>query len=581
METDVLIVGSGPAGLSTALNLAAYGIRPTLITKHPGAAPTPRAHVTNQRTFEIFRDLGIEAETLAQATSYTRMPNILFTRTLAGQEFGRIRFADNDPKHFRNYLESSPGIIADLPQSRLEPILLNHALSRGARICFQTEYLASVQDEEGVTATVRDRHTGEERAIRSRYLVGADGGRSRVAAELKLPFTGESAIAYSANIVFEADLSQYVEQRPGFLYFVMRTASDPGGAGLGILRAVRPWDEWVLTKNFIFSREEAELTEEQALELVRSHLGNATIPVRITAIDPWELNSLYATRYSDRRVFCVGDAVHRHGPANGLGSNTAIQDGYNLAWKLALVLGGKAGAPLLDTYDAERVPVGKQAVKRSTESLWDYLPIMEALTPPDGEDTNAFLAANTPDGAARRAELRRALAAKNRDFNCHGIEMNQRYRSGAVLPDSPAEPARVAPGDPVDAELFYVPTTEAGARIPHAWLERDRKPVSTLDLAGKGRFCLLTGPGGEAWSTAARAASERFGVEVASFAIGLGCLVEDPYGEWAELREVRESGCLLLRPDAHVAWRAAEAPLTEAEATQAVMEALRRILAVP
>ena len=584
METDVLIVGSGPAGLSTALNLTTYGICPTLITKHPSVAPTPRAHVTNQRTFEVFRDLGLEAETLAQAVPYTAMPNILFTRTLAGQEFGRLRFAGNDPKHFRNYCESSPSIIADLPQSRLEPILLAHALRRGARICFETEYLGSVQDEAGVTAAVRDRATGEERTIRSRYLVGADGGRSRIAAELKLPFTGEAAIAYSANIVFEADLSQYVEHRPGFLYFVMRTASDPGGAGLGILRTVRPWSEWVLTKNFIFSPEEAELTEEQAHELVSSHLGDATVPVRVTAIDPWELNSLYATRYSDRRIFCMGDAVHRHGPANGLGSNTAIQDGYNLAWKLAFVLQGKAGPALLETYDAERVPVGEQVVKRATASLWDYLPIMEAFAAPDGDHAEgsgaelAFMSASTPEGGARRKQLREALLAKDHDFNCHGVEMNQRYRSGAILDDPPAAPDRASPGDPVDPELFYAPTTEPGARVPHAWLDQDRKPVSTLDLAGKGRFCLFTGPGGEVWQAAAPSAAQALGMEIACFAIGLGCPVEDPYGAWEELRQVEESGCLLLRPDAHVAWRAAAAPPLEGEATRMLVEALQQIL---
>ena len=587
METDVLIVGSGPAGLSTALNLTTYGIRPTLLTKYPGVAPTPRAHVTNQRTFEVFRDLGIEEETLAQAVPYTEMPNILFTRTLAGQEFGRLRFAGNDPRYFKNYCESSPSIIADLPQSRLEPILLAHALARGAHICFETEYLASVQDDTGVTTTIRDRATGEQRTVRSRYLVGADGARSRIAAELKLPFVGDAAMAYSANILFEADLSRYVEHRPGFLYFVMRAASDPGGAGMGILRAIRPWKQWLLMKNFIATREEAELTEAQAMELVRSHLGDPDLPVRITAVDPWELNSLYATRYSDRRVFCMGDAVHRHAPANGLGSNTAIQDGYNLAWKLALVLQGKAGAGLLDTYDAERVPVGEQVVKRATQSLWDYLPILEAFAltdapdTPDSEQPGAdfpCMSAATPQAAGRRKQLRAALAAKQYDFNSHGVEMNGRYHSGAVLADLPANGSHTSSGEGVDAELFYIPTTAPGARVPHAWLDQNRKPVSTLDLAGKGRFSLLTGAGGEVWHAAAQASAAQLGLEIACFAIGLGCPVEDPYGDWAALREVEESGCLLLRPDAHVAWRAAAAPPTELEATRAIVEALRQIL---
>lgn len=584
METDVLISGSGPAGLSTAINLTTYGIRPTLITKYRWVAPTPRAHLTNQRTFEIFRDLGIEADALAQAIPYTSMPNLPFCRTLAGQEFARLRLADNDPEHYGNYRASSPCIIADLPQNRLEPILLAHALSRGANILFETEYLASVQDEEGVTATVSDRATGEQRTIRSKYLIGADGGQSRIAAELKLPFVGKAAIASSVNILFEADLSRYVEHRPGVLYFLARTALDLGGAGIGILRTIRPWNEWLLIKSYISGQEEAELTEAKAMELVRSYLEDSTVPIRITSIDPWEQNSLYATRYSDRRIFCVGDAVHRHVPSNGLGSNTAIQDGYNLAWKLALVLQGKAGPSMLYSYDAERVPVGEQVVKRATQSLEEYAPILEILglaNVANPEESVAILdsmSANKPEAATRRKKLREALAAKDYEFNTHGVEMNQRYRSGAVLVDLVAKPGCVPSDKAIDAELFYLPTTSPGARVPHAWLEQDRKPVSTLDLAGKGRFSLLTGTGGEVWAAAANAATDRFGIEVACFAIGLGCQVEDPYGEWAELREVEESGCLLLRPDAHVAWRAHTAPSTEAEATHALMEALKRIL---
>ena len=584
METDVLISGSGPAGLSTAINLTTYGIRPTLITKYRWVAPTPRAHLTNQRTFEIFRDLGMEADALAQAIPYTKMPNLLFSRTLAGQEFGRLRFADNNPDYYGNYRESSPCIFADLPQNRLEPILLAHALSRGANILFETEYLRSVQDDKGVTTTVLDRTTGEQRTIYSKYLVGADGGQSRIAAELKLPFVGEAALAYSANILFEADLSQYVDYRPGALYFFARTAVDPGGAGLGILRAIRPWHEWLLIKSYISGQKEAELTEADALELVRSHLGDTSVPIRITSIDPWEQNSLYATRYSDRRVFCVGDAVHRHVPSNGLGSNTAIQDGYNLAWKLGLVLQGKAGPLLLDSYDAERVPVGEQVVKRATQSLGEYAPILEVLGLADASSPEKSVAildsmsANTPEAAARRKQLRQALASKNHEFNCHGVEMNQRYRSAAILEDPAGKPGRV--GKPIDAELFYIPTTEPGARVPHAWLERDRKPISTLDLAGNGRFSLFTGPGGKVWSAAAFVAANRMGMEVACFAIGLGCPVEDPYGDWAELREIEESGCLLLRPDAHVGWRAHTAPSTEAEAIHHIVEALKQILSI-
>ena len=528
METDVLIIGSGPAGLSTALNLTTHGIHPTLLTRHGWVSPTPRAHLTNQRTFEILRDLGMEAPALAEAIPYaTIMPNEVFCRTLAGQEFGRLRGLGASSENSANRRESSPCMTADLPQNRLEPILLGQALSRGAAIRFGTEYQSHTQDANGVTATVQDLASGEQYAIRARYMIGADGGRSQVAADLKLPFTGEEKIAGSTNILFEADLTRYVQYRPGVLYLVVRTAQDPGGAGLSVVRCVRPWHEWLLIKSFVAAADESELTEELAVQLVQSHIGDMSIPIRITAIDPWDQNRLFATRYSAGRVFCVGDAVHRHVPSNGLGSNTAIQDGYNLAWKLALVLKGKAGASLLESYDTERVPVGEQVVNRATKSIQEYASILAILgvdaTQASAESDhglNDITSANA-ECAVRRQQLREAIAAKRYEFDTHGVEMNQRYQSSAVLPDAlPATPAdgglahqESAPAwlaaNP-DPELHYIPSIAPGARVPHAWVEQDRTALSTLDLAGKGRFSLLTGPGGDSWHVAAQAAAKHF-----------------------------------------------------------------------
>ena len=230
--------------------------------------------------------------------------------------------------------------------------------------------------------------------------------------------------------------------------------------------------------------------------------------------------------------------------------------------------------------------MGEQVVKRATQSLTEYPAILKALglegaaTPEDGVVALESITANTPEAAARRKQLHTALALKHYEFNCQGVEMNQRYRSSAILNDPAAGSSDVVPETSVDAELFYIPSTEPGARVPHAWLEQDRKPVSTLDLAGKGHFSLFTGTGGEVWAAAAQAAKDRLGLEVTCSAIGLGCPVEDPYGTWAELREIEESGCLLLRPDAHVAWRAFTAPRTEAEASHAIVETLKQILSL-
>jgi 2,4-dichlorophenol 6-monooxygenase len=129
-----------------------------------------------------------------------------------------------------------------------------------------------------------------------------------------------------------------------------------------------------------------------------------------------------------------------------------------------------------------------------------------------------------------------------------------------------------------DPELFYHPTTWPGARIPHTWLTRGSDTVSTLDVVGKGRFTLLTGIGGEAWVKAAQSVAEQLGVPIEPFVIGSGRELENLYGDWARVREIADNGCLLVRPDAHIAYRASELPADPTEALQsAVSQLLGRI----
>jgi 2,4-dichlorophenol 6-monooxygenase len=301
----------------------------------------------------------------------------------------------------------------------------------------------------------------------------------------------------------------------------------------------------------------------------------------------WSNNRMWAARYAEGRVFCMGDACHRHPPSNGLGSNTSIQDAYNLAWKLALVLRGKAAPSLLDSYDAERAAVGRQIVTRANQSVDEFGPIFEALGvlgTTDSEQMRANMEVrkeDSPGGAEVREKLRAAIELKNYEFNAHGVELGQRYRSNAVVADGSPEP----PYDR-DPELYYHPTTWPGARLPHVWLEHQGEKlsshdvsakgekVSTHDLAGKGRFTLLTGIGGDRWVDAAAEVSSACGVEIAAYVIGPGREVLDTYDDWARAREVSESGCVLVRPDAHVAWRSQHVVEDPRSALAGVMDRL-------
>ncbi|WP_305784053.1 FAD-dependent oxidoreductase [Symbioplanes lichenis] len=576
LETDVLVIGSGPAGASAALFLATYGVRHLVVTKYRWTANTPRAHITNQRTVEIMRDMGIEREVLAEGTPHELMGDTVFCSSLAGDEIGRVRTWFTHPSREADYLAASPSPNCDLPQTLFEPILIGNAAARGSHIRFDTEYVGLVQDEEGVTVQVRDRLSGHEYAIRARYVIAADGGRSKVAADIGLPMAGQMDLAGSMNIVFHADLSRFVAHRPSVLYWVLQPGATIGGIGLGLIRMVRPWNEWLVTWGYDISQPPPQLDDDLAVGIVHSLIGDDTVPVTIRSFSLWGNNKMYAERYREGRVFAVGDAVHRHPPSNGLGSNTSVQDAYNLAWKLAFVLSGRAGTGLLDSFDAERAPVGRQIVLRANKSIEEFGAILDALGVQGDQDVAAMQRAiasrgeETPEGAARREQLRKALELKDYEFNAHGVELGQRYASGAVISDGTPEPSYTR-----DPELFYHPTTWPGARLPHCWLGRDGHKVSTLDIAGKGRFALLTGLTGRPWARAAAEVAVELAVEIHPVIVGPGGDLTDLYDDWARLREVDEDGCVLVRPDAHVAWRA---PRLVSDPRETLTRVLRAVL---
>lgn len=561
VETDVLVVGSGPAGGTAAALLGMYGVKHMLVTKYGWLADTPRAHITNQRAMEVLRDLGLEEKAVAQATPQHLMANNVFCESLAGEELGRLYSWGNHPARRADYELASPVSICDLPQNFLEPILLEAAGQRGTSIRFNTEFIDLVQDADGVSATVKDRLSGETYEIRAKYLIGADGGRSRVAEVIGLPMQGQMGRAGSMNIIVQADLTRYVAHRPSVLYWVLQPGAQIGGIGAGLVRMVRPWNEWLFIWGYDIEQGERQLTDDEAISIVRNLVGDESLEVTVRSTSTWTVNEMYAGHYSSGRVFCMGDAVHRHPPTNGLGSNTSIQDAYNLCWKLKLVLENKATPALLDSYSAERQPVGEQIVTRANKSIGDFPPIFEAvglLSSADPDQAKRNIEARkapTEEGKARRKKLYAAIAHKRYEFNCHGVEMNQRYASSAVVSDGTAEPAFTR-----DHELYYHATTWPGAHLPHVWVEHHGARKSTLDLVGKGRFTLLTGIGGECWRAAAAAVEAAYGLPVDVVSIGpAGCDAQDIYADWYRQSEVDEDGCVVVRPDMYVAWRAKQA----------------------
>ena len=575
VHTDVLIVGSGPAGGAAALALATLGVPNIMITKYRWTANTPRAHITNQRAMEIFRDLGIEPQVLAEATPHDQIGDTVFCTSIAGEEIGRIRTWGTHPAREADYQLASPCLICDIPQTYLEPILVKNAAARGTQARFSTEYLSLRQDADGVDATVRDRLTGATYTIRAKYLIGADGARSKVAEDIALPLEGRMDVAGSMNITFKADIGAFVQARRSVLYWVIQPGSNVGGIGAGLVRMVRPWNEWLIVWGYDISRPPPEVDEQAARQIVRNLLGMPDLEVEVTGTSLWGNNEMYATYLQNGRVFCAGDAVHRHPPSNGLGSNTSVQDSYNLAWKLAAVLRGTADPSLLETYSHERAPVAKQIVLRANKSsrefgqFFEVLGLAEAETEAEMREQLEERKAATPRGAAKRAALVAAMELKNYEFNAHGVELGQFYASTAVVPDGSVrpEPSR-------DPELYYEASTVPGSHLPHAWVGDASRKFSTLDLAPYSRFTLITGITGEAWAEAADKVAAELGVPLETVIIGPGREVTDLYDDWARIREVEEDGALLVRPDKHIGWRCMTLPADPEQALRAAVASL-------
>jgi 2,4-dichlorophenol 6-monooxygenase len=574
-QTDVLVVGTGPMGATTALALATYGVRVLVVNRYNWTANTPRAHITNQRAVEVLRDLGVEQEVRLEATPWEWMGDTLFTTSLAGPEIARLRTWGTGDERIGDYLQGSPCSMLDLPQDKMEPLLVKNAAARGANFSFNTEYISHVQDATGVTVQLRDLQTGREYEVRARYLVGADGARSKVMDDAGLQLEGQLARAATAYVLFRADLTRYVAHRPSILYWIVTSNAAFGEIGMGLLRAIEPWNQWIAGWGFDFTKGEPDFSPEEVKRRVRLLVGDPELEIEINTTSVWHVNQAHAPVYSKGRVFCGGDAVHRHPPSSGLGSNTCMQDAFNLAWKLAYVVKGHAGEGLLDSYTLERAPVGKQIVARANQSRLDYAPLNRCFRDTDAPDPVAAglekLADPGPEGVARRSALAEALKLKNYEFNAQGVELNQRCVSAAVVPE-PDSTEEVWKRDP---QLYLQPTTRPGAKLPHAWLVGDDgRRVSTLDLVGKGRFSLVTGIAGRAWADAAAELGLPF---LQTVVIGVpGAL--DSYCNWHAVREIDEAGALLVRPDGVVAWRQRSGVAKVSQAKRELQQALASIL---
>jgi 2-polyprenyl-6-methoxyphenol hydroxylase-like FAD-dependent oxidoreductase len=517
LEIPVLISGGGPVGLTASLLLSQHGIRSLLVERHPGTALTPKARGINARTMEVFRQCGIDAAVREAGLAEGRLGLIVWTETLAGKEIerrvpGRATAKNMAATPVRNCL---------CAQDDLEPVIRRFAeAARPGELRFNTELTSFNQGlhakgPDAVTGILTDRATGAETPFKARYLIACEGAQSRVRRALGVTMIGEEKVYDSVNILFQADLTQWVADRPAALYFVEQQD----------LRAtfltINGRDRWgfLIHSAKQFGWRPEDFTPEFCTRLIRQGIGVPDIAVSVLGVSPWEASAIVADRYRVGNVFLAGDAAHEMPPTGGFGLNTGVQDVHNLAWKIAAVLRGKADETLLDSYDAERQPFGRIITQ------------------------NALANALSMGRHARQSNV-----LPRREFlNEQGLIFGASYDSMAMLPD---DTPQVTVDDPV---TDYVPSARPGGRAPHVRLTRGHEPISTVDLFGP-HFVLLAGRDGDAWRQAAQAIGTSW-PPLVGYTIGGDGDLGDPDGEWHHAYGVDADGAVLVRPDGHVAWR--------------------------
>jgi 2-polyprenyl-6-methoxyphenol hydroxylase-like FAD-dependent oxidoreductase len=511
-EIPVLIVGGSLVGLTTAMLLGHHGVPSLSVERHAGTAIHPRAGHFQLRTMELIRQMGLEERVRTKSLeTYSATGGIIAVESLAGRELATY------VKELNEGVEGfSPTVRVFINQDALEPILRERALELGATVRNRTEAAALDQDDDGVTVTLRHLDSGDESTVRARYVVAADGNRSPTRGRLGIGMRGHAELSRSITIYFRADCSELLRDRNQGVIYVHNPElrgffrlDRSGGTGFLVINTV---GEDITQDSAVDVQ--SGLTEERALEYLRTAIG-ADMPMELVDVANWRAEATCAERLRDGRVFLAGDAAHVVPPNGGFGGNMGVQDALNLGWKLAAVVKGEAGPALLDSYEAERLPLCELNVQQA------YTRYATRVVPERGTDG---VQPPVPD-----IELEIGLV----------------MRSDVIMSEE---------GD--DGALHLAPAAldgRPGTRAPHVVLGEDR---STLDLFGS-QFVVLraAGDGVEDWAPPGVASHV---IDAEPFAASYG---------------LEAGGATLVRPDGVVAWRS-RGPADRAEIERALATAL-------
>ena len=517
----VLIAGGGPVGLTPALELASRHVPCMLVERFVESTRFPKMDITNARSMELFRRLGVAADLRKVAVPEDNVFDVAWITTLTGHELHRFRYPSVTEVR-RRIREHNDGSQPAEPAMRVSQVVIEPELKRmllGSKQVdarFGVALESFVQDEKGVTAIVRHAATGVAETIRCAYLVGCDGGTSRVREILGIPLSGTPRIGQRYMVHFRSQALNVLQSR-GVTWHNQSLR--------GTIIAQDDKETWTLQTGIPGFRDVAP--EGVDPHKLLKAIAGTEFDYEILLTSAWTPHLLLADAYGAGRIFMAGDAIHQVNPTGGYGMNTGIGDAVDLGWKLAAVHYGFASPGLLQSYEAERRPVGRRNMEGSKAHTAARVKVAAMY-----QANEAMLFDPTSRGDAVRAAIGAQIAEHgNAENESWGIEWGYCYADSPVIwPD--------ADGFIQDDTLRYLPTTTPGTRLPCVYLADGR---CLFDLLGPW-FTLLVFGSADASAFADAAARRGMPLRVLP--------INEP-----RLSKIYERRMVLVRPDQHVAWR--------------------------